>query len=122
MTVKEAIKFLSDFEILSEEDFMTENIYLGDQDYSVINTIKRHPDFNEDFIKCYDLIKDGKIVDSYGGEGKGDNYYKIWYFPSQEVYLKFDGYYNSYDGAQFTGTYEVLPKEKTITVYEYINR
>lgn len=60
-------------------------------------------------------------VKQYGGEGKGDKWYSIKYFKDHDVYIRVDGYYQSYNGAEFEGwksCKEVKPEEKLITVYE----
>jgi hypothetical protein len=61
-------------------------------------------------------------VSQYGGEGQGDTWYSVKYFPKHDIYIKVDGWYTSYDGTDFDGwddaCSEVRPIEKTITVYE----
>ena len=61
-------------------------------------------------------------VDQYGGEGEGDTWYSIKYFPDHDVYIKVSGWYQSYDGTNFSSwdsaCSEVKPSQKTITVYE----
>ena len=61
-------------------------------------------------------------VDSYGGEGQGDTWYVVYHFPNHDVYIRVDGYYQSYDGTEFYDGWgcckEVKPVQKTITVYE----
>lgn len=59
-------------------------------------------------------------VDAYGGEGQGDNYWKVLHFPKFDYYIRADGWYASYNGSDMTSSewYFVEPKEKTITVYE----
>ena len=64
-----------------------------------------------------------RTVDAYGGEGQGDTYYTVIEVRSnpdsdETLMVKFDGWYSSYDGADYTGWRFVKPKEKTITVYE----
>jgi len=65
---------------------------------------------------------DWKEVDQYGGEGKGDTWWSIKYFPDHDVYLRVYGYYQSYNGTEFYDGWgcvsEVKPQQKTITVYE----
>jgi len=59
-------------------------------------------------------------IDQYGGEGQGDNWWSVKYFPEHDVYLKVHGSYQSYDGTYFDGwsdVKEVKPVQKTITVY-----
>lgn len=60
-------------------------------------------------------------IDQYGGEGQGDTWYSVKYFPDDDVYIKVNGFYSSYNGTDFDGwedCQEVRPIEKTITVYE----
>lgn len=60
------------------------------------------------------------LSDQKGGEGQGEEYWSVYEFssPEQTVYIKFNGYYQSYEGATFTEFFEVFPTQKTITVYE----
>lgn len=62
-------------------------------------------------------------IHQQGGEGEGDHWESVKYFPEQDIYIKVIGFYQSYNGTEFYGGYkdccsEVRPKEKTITVYE----
>ena len=59
-------------------------------------------------------------VDQYGGEGQGETWYSVKYFKDHDVYIRTDGYYQSYNGTDFEEGYgqEVRPIEKTIIVYE----
>lgn len=67
-----------------------------------------------------DLVIDGalvKVVDSYGGEGQGDEFWVVVSVSKEgEVtrYLKNDGWYASYDGGHFDSTKgtEVFPFKK----------
>jgi len=63
-------------------------------------------------------------VDKYGGEGKGSTWYSIKYFIDYDIYIKVDGYYQSYNGTEFYDGWDscsqVFPKQKTITVYEQL--
>lgn len=61
------------------------------------------------------------LVDEHGGEDEGSNWYNIRYFPDHDIYVKVQGYYQSYNGTSFDDwgdVTEVRPVEKTITVYE----
>ena len=63
------------------------------------------------------------IVDHKGGEGEGSEYYHIFKFEEvgkEPVYVKFNGYYESFDGMSYAedAMSIVHAKEKTITVYE----
>ena len=60
------------------------------------------------------------LVDSYGGEEQGSTYYSVYEFTQgdEKVYLKFEGWYASYNGAEYTGFSVVHPKE--VTKIEYV--
>lgn len=61
-----------------------------------------------------------KQVNKYGGEG--ETWYAVYYFPVHNVYMRIDGYYQSYDGVSFDNEWgcasKVEPKTKTVIVYE----
>lgn len=63
-------------------------------------------------------------VEQYGGEGQGDTWYSVKYFKDHDVYIKVNGWYQSYNGTEFHSGWdsckEVKPSQKTITVYENI--
>lgn len=97
MTAQEIIEKLKEFEIsvyeFAYDDYNSENIGLGK------------------------IIE----VEQYGGEGQGDIWYSVKYFKDHDVYLRVDGWYQSYSGTEFNGwenVKEVKPIQKTITVYE----
>lgn len=55
-----------------------------------------------------------KLVDSYGGEDQGSTYYAVYQFSKdgeQDVFIKFSGWYSSYDGATFEDFKVVQPKQ-----------
>lgn len=60
-------------------------------------------------------------IDGYGGEGKGEDYWGVIRVTdkvtNQEIYLKIDGYYASYHGADFNDKYDFcLVTEATKTI------
>jgi hypothetical protein len=60
-------------------------------------------------------------IDSYGGEGQGETWYRVYYFKDIDLYVRVDGFYQSYSGVSFNGWDDisiVRPVEKTVTVYE----
>jgi hypothetical protein len=61
-----------------------------------------------------------ELVDRYGGEDQGSDYWSVYSFSDgmQVVFIKFNGWYASYDGSTYEEFYEVKPVEKTITVFE----
>ena len=89
--------------------------------------VKKHLDENVDdaiAIMHGNVVKiDGvetKYIDSYGGEGQGEEYWGVYSFKRDEetVYVKAHGTYASYCGSEYEGWYFVTPREQTITVYE----
>ena len=63
-----------------------------------------------------------KGVDSYGGEDQGSDFYSVILIHNpddhdEQYYIKLQGWYASYDGAEYEGWFFVEPKQKTITVY-----
>lgn len=67
---------------------------------------------------------DYKSAGHYGGEGLGNEYWSVYEFrytnlpDSPTVFVKFRGWYASYEGATYESWSFVEPKQKTITVYE----
>lgn len=124
---KENYNFFKDFitensEILGidpEYDFFNENINFKN-DLKSFQKLKRKiqnkPIYKADptdFDRFLNILEGCHSVDSYGGEGKGDEYYTVYYFPNAGIFIKFKGYYQSYDGATYTNMYMVEPKEVT---------
>lgn len=63
-----------------------------------------------------------KSVDSYGGEDQGSDFYSVILIRNpdnhdEQYYIKFQGWYASYNGAEYEDWQFVEPKQKTITVY-----
>lgn len=71
----------------------------------------------EEFEKIFGEIK---IVEHYGGEGQGDDYYSTYHFVKHNVFVKIDAYWISHDGVQWDNASfkKVTPKIETKTVYE----
>lgn len=59
-------------------------------------------------------------VDHYGGEGQGEDYWTVYEFTKdgETVYLKWQGWYYSYEGTTFDSVSEVKPVERVVTFYE----
>lgn len=72
-------------------------------------------------------LTDSSVVcqheNNYGGEGQGDDYWSVYSFTrgNEKVYVKFNGWYASYNGAEFNEWFFVEPKEKVITVFEPVS-
>lgn len=61
-----------------------------------------------------------KEIHSTGGEDEGSDWSSVKYFKEHDVYIKTDGYYQSFHGTDFNHGYgkQVFPKIKNITYYE----
>ena len=57
-------------------------------------------------------------VDSYGGEGQGDQYWYVLRW--KDEFVKVEGYYNSWDGGYFDDAYSVIPREITKTEWDKV--
>lgn len=65
------------------------------------------------------LLQNATLVDCYGGEGRGDDYWAVWKFidNGEEYFVRFDGWYSSSAGAEFNKMELVKPVETKITKY-----
>jgi hypothetical protein len=68
-----------------------------------------------------------EVVEQFGGEGKGDHCYYVIKFtrksdPEDFVYVQFNGYYDSYNGSDYSygNSYIVEPYEKTIRAWRQV--
>jgi hypothetical protein len=80
-------------------------------------------DYLADLFKSWkNMATDFELVASHGGEGQGDEYWSVYKFTDnvsgEQVFIKFDGWYQSYNGAEYEGLSVVQPKEKLVTFYE----
>lgn len=69
------------------------------------------------FVEGLGLVS---IVESFGGEGQGDDYWMIFNVITEEgsTHYKLNGYYASYSGGEYNGPLErVTAHEETITVW-----
>jgi len=82
---------------------------------------KRWPD--EDHDNFLNSAKEVNVkfehMDNHGGEGEGEYYWSVYKFTdgTDEVFVQFDGYYQSYDGSTFNEFFFVTPKEVMVTQY-----
>ena len=105
-------------EIIDLIDSDPESNGWGDSYCSVETALFRN-DFSTDGIN---LFIDWKIecVDSYGGEGQGENYYSVYKVtdPSGNYcFVKFNGSYYSYDGANYDRYFQVIGKKVEVIQY-----
>lgn len=60
------------------------------------------------------------LVDQHGGEGEGEDYWTVYSFTDNKdtIYVKFQGWYQSYSGSELSEWKFVEPKERMVTFYE----
>lgn len=110
--VKEFLEFEfeGDYNLPSQmfyDDFPKEGSkWNGEQELQVLN-------------KAREMGLTVELVDSYGGEDCGREYWSVYSFTDglQVVYVKFDGWYASYHGSEYEEWYFVKPKEVTVTQF-----
>lgn len=70
--------------------------------------------------KLQELQITTKHLDNFGGEGEGDDYWSVYSFstPTETVMVKFQGWYASYQGSEYTEWFFVEPKQVMVTQYE----
>ena len=81
--------------------------------------------YEGDYVKGWQPDKlpfEYKGVDSYGGEDQGSDFYTVILIRNpdshdEQYYIKFQGWYASYVGAEYDSWSFVEPKQKTITIY-----
>lgn len=58
--------------------------------------------------------------EKFGGEGEGEDYYSVYRFftDTDECYIKFSGWYQSYSGSDYSEFFVVKPVERMVTFYE----
>ena len=78
-------------------------------------------DYTKDW-RSDELPFEYKGVDSYGGEDQGSRFYSVILIRNpdnhdEQYHIIFQGWYASYNGAEYDSWSFVEPKQKTITVY-----
>lgn len=94
-------------------------VILAESDSDVINQFF-WSDADEDNENFTEANVKFELEDSYGGEGQGEDYWTVYKFTdgTDEVFVKFSGWYQSYNGSEFNEWFYVSPVEKLVTVYE----
>lgn len=67
---------------------------------------------------CSEMI-DYKHENNFGGDGQGDDYWSVYSFTNgtDVVYVKFNGWYASYSGSEFSEWFFVEPKKVEVVQY-----
>jgi hypothetical protein len=80
---------------------------------------------SEEVIEFKNKLRENNIAfehtECFGGEGMGDQYWSVYKFTGAEesnfLYVKFNGWYQSYNGSEYTDWFFVKPKEVLRTEY-----
>lgn len=61
-----------------------------------------------------------ECVEQHGGEGEGEDFYTVYKFTKgdETVFVKFQGWYQSYNGSEMTGWAFVKPKTVEVVIYD----
>lgn len=102
----EEIKAIIESDIFKQNSYyprrwMTEDVYTS------LDEIEKYgQEFKDEFAKL------GKIemIEQFGGEGKGDDYFTVYHFVDHAVYISFNGWYASHIGPEYDGMSQVTPK------------
>lgn len=91
---------------------------MEDLNYGSVAVALMYEELDDDLFTSHSIQT--KIMQSHGGEGEGSDYYTVYSFTKDDetVYVKFQGWYASYYGADYDSWKFVEPKQKTTTVYE----
>lgn len=84
-------------------------------EYEDLRTEGLYGDLREDFFLSKGFFI--KLMQHEGGEGQGETYFSVYSFikGNQIVFIKFYGYYYSYDGANYEG-YEFVTPYASVSV------
>lgn len=67
-------------------------------------------------------VRSNHAVAHYGGEDQGSAYWTVWQFENpatgESVLIRVDGWYQSYNGAEYDRYREVTARQRTIMEYE----
>ena len=108
MSLKEAVKkFLEENSSDLEAAFFHENI----TDYG------DYPELEEELQQAGIAFE---CVEQEGGEGEGDHYHTVYKFSkdSEDIFVKFSGWYASYHGSEMNDYRIVTPKKVEIIIYD----
>lgn len=111
------LKDYTEAQLLTELSSTLEELWEGDFSYGEIQEAVQWGDGIRIETHGWDL----KYVDSYGGEGQGDEYWCVFSVSDGETIrsIQLDGSYSSYgDGGQLDEWFEVFPEQEMVTVWK----
>lgn len=110
--------FCTDIGSVMRRDFFTSSTPKDNSSYLEFGGDYFYPEDYENFNPA-SFPWTYKYVDKFGGEGHGDSYWPVYEFSLNGVscHIKFDGYYNSYEGATCDNLIEVEPRQVMRTAW-----
>lgn len=99
---------------------------------SIINSKSQGENFMHQYVDehvLFEDLSDGdkslfdgmEQEDHFGGEDEGSTYWTVWNFPASQIDIRFNGYYQSYSGADYQDMDLVELKEVKRMEYVAIN-
>lgn len=76
--------------------------------------------FSELMGKGIDFVRE----DNHGGEGEGEDYWSVYKFTKngkEDIYVQFQGWYQSYNGSEFDEWFFVKPKQVMVTQFDKVS-
>lgn len=124
LPLKHLVEQLLDY---ARDDYDTfSEFFRGDMQQNPSDWMLERRDSYKEYFQFLDFVCELGLTfefeDRYGGEGQGDEYWSVYKFSrgDEVVYVKFDGWYASYNGSEFNEWYFVEPQEKVITVFNRV--
>lgn len=117
--LKQKVKEFLEFEFENESDYGSLPKTMFQSEYPEKDS-KWNGDFeNEVLAKADELGLTVDFVDSFGGEGQGNDYWSVYSFTDGDnvVYVQFDGWYASYNGSEYSEWFFVEPKQVVVTKF-----
>jgi hypothetical protein len=103
------------FELLNNADKSVLNEFFSQE----LERFDYNDDLTNEFLDELQACSFYTQVEEHGGEGEGEDFYRIYSFcnGNEELFVKFDGSYQSYRGSEYDDWYFVTPKSVTVTEY-----
>jgi hypothetical protein len=126
MTKKSLTKFQSEVSKLLSQFSEANSQFFN---YEVENSHQTTSEwFDDEVIEAISALRTNGLnwtqVKTYGGhEGDGEECWSVYKFYNSEddvAYIKFDGYYQSYNGSEYQEFYVVEPVDRMVTFYENV--
>jgi len=114
LTFKE-IKSIINSDLFANHDhdpeyWMNQNVYSSIEEIN--KSIEKYGyEYSQEFKDEFAKLGKIEMIEHFGGEGKGDDYYTVYYFEDHDIYISFDGWYASHHGSEYNDMSEVRPKK-----------